>query len=253
MRFIKTVVVAVFMAFTVSAVIPETVEARPSKHYSYKKKVSKYKKPSKYKNKYSRYKKSKYVKNTKQKKKVNAVKQVNNCFANSNDSAASFFACDRNQNVITSNSSTTTNSNFWGSSSNVINVASRYEGLHARRNRKKLTQVLSKPFNRVIDPAIIPWCAAFANAVLEEAGYNTTRSLLARSFLGYGQKTGSPQKGDLVVFSRGRNRQSGHVGFFVGYDNTRRYVMVLGGNQNKQVGVVRYPASRVLGYRKITT
>lgn len=249
MNILKTIALVVFMGFTTSIVIPEISEARPKHTQTYKKKFKK----KTYKKRYAKVRKIKR-KQTTQPRKVVAIAPTKNCFENAGNSPAAFFACDQqrsNPTVVTTQNNSGNRNPIWPTK-NVVAVASRYEGLHARKNRKKLTEILSKPFsNRIVDPTRIPWCAAFANAVLKEAGYNTTQSLLARSFLAYGAKTKSPTKGDIVVFRRGYGNVSGHVGFFMGYDPTSRYVMVLGGNQSKQVNVVYYPVSKVLGYRKI--
>ena len=130
---------------------------------------------------------------------------------------------------------------------NHVVIARKYEGMSARRNRRTLRTVMK------IDPMRIPWCAAFANAILKKAGHEGTGSLMARSFLSYGKKTWRPSKGDIVVFKRGRSRSSGHVGFYMGETVVRgvRYILVLGGNQRKAVNVAMYPKRKVLGYRRI--
>jgi uncharacterized protein (TIGR02594 family) len=125
-------------------------------------------------------------------------------------------------------------------------------GLSAREDRQKLKSYFQNKIEVSIDPLHIPWCAAWANSILADTGYATTDSLMARSFLHYGIKIKEPQEGDIVVLSRGRNRENGHVGFYL---NTvllsgQKYVAVLGGNQDKKVSVAYYPASRVLGYRR---
>lgn len=94
-----------------------------------------------------------------------------------------------------------------------------------------------------------PWCAAFVGAVLEEAGYTSTRALNARSYLTWGHKADDPRYGDIVVFWRGkRDGWQGHVAFFV--RESKEYVWVLGGNQSNSVNVQRYSKSKVLGYRR---
>lgn len=132
----------------------------------------------------------------------------------------------------------------------VLSVAAKYDGYTARDNRKELKTFLSKPFDKEVDPVRIAWCAAFVNAVLHYSGYDTTDSLMARSFLSYGKKTTDPEKGDIVVLTRGKSRETGHVGFFVGYDETRQYVIVMGGNQGKKVTTAYYPIGRIIGFRK---
>lgn len=96
--------------------------------------------------------------------------------------------------------------------------------------------------------ATTPWCAAFANAILIEAGYKGTGSFMARSFLNWGKAVSSPRKGDIVVFSRGKP-PSGHVAFYM-KDYGRDHILVLGGNQRDKVCIQSYPKSRVLGYRR---
>lgn len=133
----------------------------------------------------------------------------------------------------------------------VVVEARKWEGKHERRNKKELKSLFSDNGQLPIDPARIPWCAAFANAILNRSGYETTNSLQARSFLHWGRKTNNPQEGDVVVFSRGRNSWAGHVAFFVGYEYFEgiKYVKVLGGNQNQEVNIAYFPVNRVLGYR----
>ena len=92
------------------------------------------------------------------------------------------------------------------------------------------------------------WCAAFANAMLIRAGYKGTGTLLARSFLQWGQKLTTPKTGCIVVFMRGGPKSwQGHVGFYVG--ETTTHVRVLGGNQGNAVSIANYPKSELLGYR----
>lgn len=139
-----------------------------------------------------------------------------------------------------------------GSASKVVAEAKKWEGKHARTNRAELANLMKEGNNQQpVDPVRIPWCAGFVNAVLARSGYETTDSLMARSFLGWGAKTKDPKEGDIVVLKRGRSQMAGHVGFFQGYEwyGSQLYVKVLGGNQNKAVNVAHFPARSVLGYR----
>ena len=133
--------------------------------------------------------------------------------------------------------------------------ATKYVGLHEKTNRQKVKTIISKPFDSPIDPVRTPWCAAFANAILRENNYDTTDSLMARSFLTYGVATKLPSQGDIVVLKRGRSSHTGHVGFYV---NTvtidgQTYVAVLGGNQGQAINIAHYPINKVLAYRKPVT
>ncbi|MCL2915995.1 hypothetical protein L2725_19835 [Shewanella corallii] len=61
----------------------------------------------------------------------------------------------------------------------------------------------------------------------------------------------------MVILKRGKGAQPGpdvikapgHVGFFAGFDGND--VLVLGGNQSDEVNVGRYPASKLLGIRRL--
>lgn len=94
-----------------------------------------------------------------------------------------------------------------------------------------------------------PWCAAFVNWVLMEAGIARTESAAALSFAKWGVKTTKPKYGDIVVFDHGKGR--GHVGFFMGSDG--KSVSVLGGNQDNEVNITKFPLSRVAHFRTCKT
>jgi uncharacterized protein (TIGR02594 family) len=132
--------------------------------------------------------------------------------------------------------------------------AKRWEGKTATGNRQELKALLAEGNNNVpVDPARIPWCAAFANAILNRQGYETTGSLTARSFLALNHKTKDPEIGDIVITKRGRSNATGHVGFFEGFEEVDgvRYVKVFGGNTQKAVSTGWFPVNAVLGYRKV--
>lgn len=93
----------------------------------------------------------------------------------------------------------------------------------------------------------VAWCAAFVGACLERSGAASTRSLMARSYLQWGEPLSAPRAGAVAVLSRGRNAALGHVGFWLG--ETDRDVVLLGGNQGNAVSVARYPKARLLGFR----
>lgn len=96
------------------------------------------------------------------------------------------------------------------------------------------------------------WCAAFVGYCLEMAGIASTKALNARSYLNWGIATAKPKIGDLVVFWRESLASGfGHVAFFVRIDGN--YVWVLGGNQNDQVKIEKYPLAQLLSYRTYPT
>lgn len=89
-----------------------------------------------------------------------------------------------------------------------------------------------------------PWCAIFANAMLEKAGITGTRSASSQSFRSnpnFVQLPG-PTAGAIVVYWRGSQDSGlGHVGFYRGEDVTR--VWTLGGNENDMVQIEALPKS----------
>ncbi|MGE5249518.1 MAG: TIGR02594 family protein [Bacteroidota bacterium] len=96
-----------------------------------------------------------------------------------------------------------------------------------------------------------PWCSAFVNWCLKQAGIEGTRSALARSWLDWGEPVQTPRPGCIVVFSR--ERIFGHVGFYLGESDAG--IKVLGGNQQDeatgiyQVSEKYYLKSALLGFR----
>jgi len=94
----------------------------------------------------------------------------------------------------------------------------------------------------------VPWCAAFANAMLALAGIEGTKSLAARSFLKWGGEVKDPYCGCIVVFRRGASPWQGHVGFVDRVSDASFWC--LGGNQGDGVDIRRFARSRVLGFRE---
>lgn len=96
-----------------------------------------------------------------------------------------------------------------------------------------------------------PWCSAFVNWCMARAGYQGTRSALARSWMRWGRRLETPHPGCIVVFSR--EKIFGHVGFYLG--ETSSEILVLGGNQQNpetqlyEVCEKYYPKARWLGFR----
>lgn len=93
----------------------------------------------------------------------------------------------------------------------------------------------------------VPWCAAFVGACLERAGNASTRSLMARSYEGWGASLDEGRLGAVVVMSRGGDPSLGHVGFLLGEDDD--HVFLLGGNQGDAVTVAAFPKARIVGVR----
>jgi uncharacterized protein (TIGR02594 family) len=83
-----------------------------------------------------------------------------------------------------------------------------------------------------------PWCAIFANAMLESSGVRGTRSALARSFERDPNfvRLKGPALGCIVTFWRGVQAAGlGHVAFYNGEHNGS--ISALGGNETDMVRV----------------
>ncbi len=93
----------------------------------------------------------------------------------------------------------------------------------------------------------VAWCAAFVGACLERAGIKSSRSLLARSYLSFGDPLETAFWGAVAIFSRGDDPAQGHVAFVVG--ETAESIVILGGNQSGGVTVMALPRERLLGLR----
>jgi len=93
-----------------------------------------------------------------------------------------------------------------------------------------------------------PWCSAFVNWCLAQAGIDGTDSGWARSWSEWGEPIDPPRPGAIAVWARGRASPeepvvTGHVAFFV--EDLGDSLLVLGGNQSDCVCLKSYPK---LGY-----
>jgi uncharacterized protein (TIGR02594 family) len=141
-----------------------------------------------------------------------------------------------------------------------LDLAKSLLGKNEQDDQKALVAFFKSSMGSSINPAITPWCARFANAVLAASGQKGTGSDMARSFLNYGSKI-EPAKakpGDIIVFPRGSSKIYGHVGFVQSVDVKTGTVKVLGGNQGGAaqkggaVTVQTFPLDRALGVRRVT-
>ena len=98
-----------------------------------------------------------------------------------------------------------------------------------------------------VETEATPWCAAFLGAMLKRAGCSGTGSLLARSYLDWGDALDASRLGAVAVLSRGDDPNAGHVGFLVSEANGKLYL--LGGNQGDAVTVAGFDKTRLLGLR----
>ncbi|WP_025663289.1 TIGR02594 family protein [Aquimarina megaterium] len=138
---------------------------------------------------------------------------------------------------------------------NVLDIALAEYGITevvGRNHNSRILQYFKEIGHKWVITDETAWCSTFANWVAMKAGYYRSGKLDARSWLRVGTKVTTPKKGDVVVFWRVKKSDwRGHVGFFIGYSEDKKYIYVLGGNQNNQVCIKRYPTYRFLGFRSI--
>lgn len=130
------------------------------------------------------------------------------------------------------------------------------EGKGAANNPEVLALYAEAGFSGIKADSVA-WCAAFEGAVLHRAGYRGSSSLVARSYLHYGDEVplANARRGDIVVFKRGRSSWQGHVAFFLKAEGD--FLWVIGGNQSLKgtdgaVTVARMPRASLLGVRRPT-
>jgi uncharacterized protein (TIGR02594 family) len=128
-----------------------------------------------------------------------------------------------------------------------MTIAAKYIGLHEGTDLKANPTVI-KFFqecnhSEIKNDHTTPWCAAFVGAVLKEVGLPNTGSLLALSYSKYGKPLSKPVVGAIATKKR---KGGGHVFFVASFDD--KYVYGLGGNQNDQVSIARFPRSVIYTY-----
>lgn len=96
-------------------------------------------------------------------------------------------------------------------------------------------------------PFISGNCSSFINWCILRAGYAGTDSAAARSWLKWGKGLLYPAYGCVTVLKRTNNPALGHVGFFVGWNPEK--VFLLGGNQNNSVSISKFDRTMIIGHR----
>lgn len=93
----------------------------------------------------------------------------------------------------------------------------------------------------------VPWCGLFMAVVAKRADKEPpAKPLWALNWALWGQEGGQPELGDVLVFIRD---QGGHVGLYVGEDQTAYHV--LGGNQHNAVTISRITKIRLRACRQL--
>jgi uncharacterized protein (TIGR02594 family) len=128
-----------------------------------------------------------------------------------------------------------------------ISEAIKYIGVREIHGPKHAAQIVQfwKDIKRGgIKTDEVPWCAAFVGAMLEKAGFRSTRYESAGSYESWGMELEKPCFGCIAVF---RRTGGGHVGFVVG-KTAEGKLQVLGGNQNDQVCIAEFPTKNLVCY-----
>ena len=93
-----------------------------------------------------------------------------------------------------------------------------------------------------------PWCSAAICWCVEQAGFVSPHSAMARSWQRWGVELRQPRRGCVAVFWRGEpSSKFGHVGLYMGENKT--HIFVLGGNQNDGFCLALYSRDRLISYR----
>jgi uncharacterized protein (TIGR02594 family) len=154
---------------------------------------------------------------------------------------------------------------------NALEVASRYIGTKELPGHAHNPIVLAM-FERAgaawIRDDETAWCSAFAHWITFKLGLQRPAlpAVAARKWLTVGEPVGVEQAEpglDVVILQRGDGPQpgpavlnaQGHVAFFdrleIGIGTTPSRVVVVGGNQSNMVSRASFPASRILGIRRL--
>ena len=133
-----------------------------------------------------------------------------------------------------------------------LETARKYEGIHevdgSASDPTIMSWFKSSGGDWVKDDSTTPWCGAFVGGVATECGLPLAKEpLRARSWAEWGDMLDEPREGCIVVFPRGGDPSSGHVGIVDHFDGD--FLWVLGGNQNDSVSVARFKRASAIAYR----
>jgi uncharacterized protein (TIGR02594 family) len=123
------------------------------------------------------------------------------------------------------------------------------------RHEKRILEMYRAAGHPEIKDDETPWCAAYVNWCLSQAGIDGTGSLMARSFTKYGKglhRTDTIPRGSIAIWPRGKP-PSGHTNFVL-LDDGSGYVWCIGANQSKAgttgaVTIAKYVKGQAVAYR----
>lgn len=93
-----------------------------------------------------------------------------------------------------------------------------------------------------------PWCAAFINWSVIQAGVPGTGTARARTWMQWGFGLTEFKYGAVVILERPPSPHHGHVGFYIGKSDNGA-IKLLSGNSNNRVRESDYDVDRVIGIR----
>jgi uncharacterized protein (TIGR02594 family) len=130
-------------------------------------------------------------------------------------------------------------------------IAKYFDGLKTDPiyNKKGKSFAVAPTYAQGAKGNITPWCAAFVNWCLSQAGAPHLGYSTAKSWLDLGTPIAHPVRGCVAVTKpmSSTGSSTGHVAFFVERQGDK--VVLLGGNQSDQVKKSKYNQSVMLGYR----
>jgi len=96
------------------------------------------------------------------------------------------------------------------------------------------------------------WCSLFMNWVALKAGVQRTNQGKAESWNQIGNKTSTPEPGDVALFaSTAGSSKITHVGIYMGYSQDHKRIYVLGGNQSNAVNISAFKADKLVAFRRL--
>jgi len=102
----------------------------------------------------------------------------------------------------------------------------------------------TKVLGTIVNDDATPWCGTFVAICMAEAGLPAAPiAVRAKAWATWGLPI-APRLGCVLVFAR---EGGGHVGFYIGEDDTRFYV--LGGNQGDKVSIAPIAKNRMVASR----
>lgn len=141
-----------------------------------------------------------------------------------------------------------------GSLHDMVKRAAAMVGLNENTDNGKIRDYLNKggKITQNLNPAKTPWCAAFVNSTLGQAGIKGSGSLAASSFKNWGTAVNPNEvrEGDVLLEDRGAavGASGDHVGIATGATRVNRgrlQIEMLSGNSRNSITRVFYDADKL--------